>query len=90
MWVYFPEIFNLKQCGAEAMYNLTEKELRELERIEENQRKNIFKVETEIHLMYLDGAQVPAKYQIQRYKLNFLQYVLQQEESSILYTMLEA
>ena len=63
-------------------------------RIEENQRKNIFKAETGIqvpfHLMYLDGAQVPAKYQIQRYKLNFLQYVLQQEESSILYTMLEA
>ena len=94
MWVYFSEIFNSNQCGAEAIYNLTEKELMELERIEENQRKNIFKAEMGIqvplHLMYLDGAQIPAKYQIQRYKLNFLQYVLQQGESSILYTMLEA
>ena len=80
--------------GAEATYNLTEKDLRELKRIEENQMKNIFKAETGIqvplHLMYLEGGQVPARYQIQRYKLNFLQYILQQEENSILYTMLEA
>ena len=40
--------------------------------------------------MYLDGGQVPARYQIQRYKLNFLQYILQQEEESLLYKMLEA
>ena len=40
--------------------------------------------------MYLDGGQVPARYQIQRYKLNFLQYILHQDENSILYTMLEA
>ena len=40
--------------------------------------------------MYLDGGQVPARYQIQRYKLNFLQYILQQKETSILFTMLEA
>ena len=80
--------------GTEAMYNITEKELREIERIEENQIKNIFKAETGIqvplHAMYLDGGQVPAGYQIQRYKLNFFQYILQQSEESILYQVLEA
>ena len=58
--------------GAEAMHNITEKELRELKRIEENQMTNIFKAETGIHvplhIMYLDAGQVPARYQIQRYK----------------------
>ena len=62
--------------GTEAMYNITENELRELERIEENQMKNIFKADTGIqvplHVMHLDGGQVPARYQIKRYKLNFL------------------
>ena len=80
--------------GTEAMYNITENELRELERIEENQMKNIFKADTGIqvplHVMHLDGGQVPARYQIKRYKLNFLQYILQQDEESLLYQMLEA
>ena len=71
--------------GAEATYNLTEKDLRELKRIEENQMKNIFKAETGIqvplHLMYLEGGQVPARYQIQRYKLNFLQYILTRQKT---------
>ena len=80
--------------GAEAMYNITEKEMRELERIEEAQMKNIFQAETGIqvplHIMYLDLGQIPARYQIKRYKLNFLQYILHQEEKSILYKMLQA
>ena len=37
--------------GSEVMYNITEKEMRELERIEENHMKNIFKADT--------GIQVP-------------------------------
>ena len=80
--------------GTEAMYNVTENEIREIERIEEKQMKNIFKAETGIqvplHIMYLDGGQVPARYQIQRYKLNFMQYILQQDEESLMYQMLEA
>ena len=75
--------------GTEAMYNVTENEIREIERIEEKQMKNIFKAETGIqvplHIMYLDGGQVPARYQIKRYKLNFMQYILQQDEESLMY-----
>ena len=69
--------------GTEAMYNISENELREIERIEESHKKNIFKADTGIqvplHIMYLDGGQVPARHQIQRHKLNFLQYILQQK-----------
>ena len=43
-----------------------------------------------LHLMYLDLGQVPARFQVKRFKLNFLQYILQQEESSLLYNMLRA
>ena len=68
--------------------------VREIERIKENQIKNIFRAETgiqvPIHIMYLDGGQVPARYQIERYKLNFFQFILQQDEESLLYQILEA
>ena len=40
--------------------------------------------------MYLDGGQVPARYTIKRFKLNFFQYILQQKELSLLYRMLES
>ena len=80
--------------GTEAMFNITENEIREIERIEEKQMKNIFKAKTGIqvplHIMYLDGGQIPARDQIQRYKLNFMQYILQQDEESLLYQMLDA
>ena len=56
--------------------------------------RNIFQVKTgiqvPIHIMYLDLGQVPARYQINRFKVNFLQYILQQNESSLLYKMLRA
>ena len=78
----------------EAMYNISESEMREIEKIEESQMRNIFKVETgiqvPIHLMYLDGGQVPARYIVKRFELNFLQYIMHQKESSLLYRMLEA
>ena len=80
--------------GTEAMQNITEKEMRELERIEEDHLKNIFQVKTGIqvplHLMYLELGQVPARYQVKRFKLNYLQYILQQKENSLLYKMLLA
>ena len=52
--------------ATEAMYNITEKEMRQLERIEEDHMRNILDVKTGIqvplHIMYLDLGQVPARY----------------------------
>ena len=69
-------------------------ELRALERIEEDQMRNVLQVKTGIqvplHLMYLDLGQTPARYQIYRFKINFLQYILQQEKETLLFKMLDA
>ena len=50
--------------------------MREIEKIEEDQMRNIFQVKTgiqvPINLIYLELGQVPARYQIQRFNLNFL------------------
>jgi hypothetical protein len=66
------------------MFNLIEKEKREIEKIEEGHLRSIFQANTgiqvPIHIMYLDGGQVPARYQISRFRVNFLHYILQQEE----------
>ena len=39
---------------------------------------------------YLTLGQVPGRFQIQRLKLNFLQYILQQNPASLLHQMLIA
>ena len=70
------------------MTNSIKKDMKERERIEEDHISNILKIKTvlqvPIHLMYLDLCQTPARYQINRFKMNFLQYMLQQEEESLL------
>ena len=80
--------------GTEAMSHINETELRALERIEEDQMRNVLQVKTGIqvplHLMYLDLGQTPARYQIYRFKINFLQYILQQEKETLLFKMLDA
>ena len=80
--------------GTEALYNITESEIRGIEQIEEDQMRNIFQVKTgiqvPIHLMYLELGQVPARFKIQRFKLNFLQYILHQKQTSLLHQMLIA
>ena len=42
------------------------------------------------HLLYLESGIVPARYQVQRQVLVFLQYILQQPSNSIMYKMLGA
>ena len=73
--------------GVEAMYNINQKEMRKLEQIEEDQMRKKFQVKTgiqvPIHIMYLDLGQVPARYQVMRYKVNFLQYLLHQHHKWI-------
>ena len=53
--------------------------MRAIEQIEEDQMRNIFQVKTgiqvPIQLIYLELGQVPERFQIQRFKLNFLQYI---------------
>ena len=92
-FIFFNSIVrNSVLYGTEVMFNLIEKEKREIEKIEEGNLRSIFKTDTgiqvPIHLMYLDGG--PARYQITRYMVNFLHYILQQEDNSLLNLMFRA
>ena len=78
--------------ATEVMYNLNEKEKRTLERIEEQQMRQFFDTEKgcPLHIMYLDGGLVPARYIIMGNMAIFLQYILQENNDSILWQMLQA
>ena len=75
--------------AAETMYNVKEQELRALEQIEESVLQEVFITKRSClkHLMYLDIGLYPARYQVHRQMLNFLQYILQQPSGSLLYRM---
>ena len=78
--------------ATEAMYNRNEKEMRQLEKIEEDHMRNLLDLKTGIqvplHMMHLDLGQEPAGYQVKRFQVNFLQFILQQDESCLLHRML--
>ena len=78
--------------GTEVMFNLSEIEKRTIERIEEEQMRQIFQTEKgcPLHIMYLDAGIVPARFLIMGNKVNFLHYILQEEEKSLLLKVLKA
>jgi hypothetical protein len=73
------------------MYNMIKKDKREIEKIEKTHLRSIFHAKTgiqiPIHLMYLDGGRVPARYQIAKYRMNFFDYILQQKKTALLYSL---
>ena len=78
--------------ASETMSNVKEKELRALEKIEESVLQKIFKTKLSCpwHLLYLEAGIMPARYQIHRQMLVFLQYILQQPKHSLMYKVYEA
>ena len=78
--------------AAEAMYNIKEKEYRQLERIEEDMLRTIFKTEQgcPIYQLYFKSGILPARYQIKRMKVVYYKYILNQKENSILFSFLKA
>ena len=72
--------------GAETMFNVTEKELRTLETTEESVLQTVFQTKRSCsrHLLYLESGMIPARYQVHRQMINFLQYLLIQPDSSLL------
>ena len=75
--------------AAETMYNVTEQELRALEQIEESVLQEVFVTKRSCpkRLLYLEICLYPARFQVHRQMLNFLQYILQQPTESLLYSM---
>ena len=67
-------------------YNLKESELRELENIEEDYLRKVFKTTKgcPISQIYLEIGQTPARFEIQKLRLLFLKTILEESEQSLL------
>ena len=68
----------------ECYYNLTENELRKIEKIEEQYMRKILQTRKTcpIAQMYLEYGQWPARFEIQKKRCLFLKYILNQDENS--------
>ena len=63
-----------------------------MERIEESVLQKLFKTTRSCsrHLLYLEAGIIPARFQVQRQVLNFLQYIVQQPQESLLYKVFKS
>ena len=77
--------------SCETYYNLKEKEIRELERIEENFLRKMFKTSRGCPLkqLYLEAGHQPARFEVKKTRLLFLQYILQEGPESRIYKFLQ-
>ena len=73
--------------GCETYYNLKERELRQIECIEEGYLRQVLKTGKccPISQLYLEFGQVPARVEIQKMRLLFMKYIFTQKEESMLY-----
>ena len=73
--------------AAECYYNLTENQLRRIERIEEKFLRKIFKTTRSCPIvqMYLEFGQYPARFELKKMRCLFLKQILNQERNSQLY-----
>ena len=76
--------------ACETYYNLKEAQIRQLERIEEGFLRKMFKTSRgcPISQLYLEAGHTPARYHIQKSRLLFLQCILKEEPSSMIYRFL--
>ena len=76
--------------ASECYYNLTEKQIRHIERIEESYLRNILKTGRgcPIVQIYQELGQVPARFELQRLRLLFLKNILEQDINSMSYKFL--
>ena len=75
--------------ASECYYNMKEKEIRQLERIEENFMRQLLKTKKScpINQLYTELGQVPARFDIIKLRLFFLKYILNQDPESSIYKM---
>ena len=70
--------------GCDMMYNLKEIEIRQIERIEESYLRKVLNTTRgcPIVQLYLEMGHTPARVEIQKSRLLFMNYILQQTEDS--------
>ena len=74
-------LYSIEMC-----YNFKEKELRQIERIEEEYMRKILNTSRgcPITQLYLEYGQYPARFEIQKRRLLYLKYILEQPEDSLI------
>ena len=77
--------------ACETYYNLKEYEIRQLERIEENYLRKMFKTTkgSPIVQLYLESGHTPARFEVKKIRLLFLQYILKESPDSRIYKFLQ-
>ena len=72
--------------GGETYYNLTERQLRMIEKMEEACLVKILDTGSKVQtaLLYLETGQLPARFQIDIMMLNFLKYLLHHDKSFLI------
>ena len=78
--------------NSEAWVNLTQNNIRSLEKIDEKLLSRILDCEpkTSNAIKYLELGLYPIKFELMKKKIIFLQYILKQEKSSLIYQVLKA
>ena len=77
--------------ACETYYNLTETQIRQLERIEEGYLRKLFKTSAgcPIAQLYLESGQIPARFAIKKARLLFLKTILEENSESLIYRFLD-
>ena len=78
--------------NSEAWHNVTTKDIENLESIDEQLFRNILEVPatTPKEMLYLELGCRPVRFLIKQRRIMFLQYILKQDETSLIYQVLEA
>ena len=73
--------------ASECYYNISENELRTIERIEESYLRQIASLKRfcSLPILYLDLGEYPARFEIMKLRLLFLKYILEQKEESTIF-----
>ena len=72
--------------ASETYYNMTESQIRELERIEEVYLRKLFQTSKgcPITQLYLESGQIPARFAIKKARLLFLKSILEENPESLI------
>ena len=72
--------------ACETYYNLTEIQIRQLERIEEGYLRTLFQTSTGCPTvqLYLETGHAPARFEVMKTKLLFLKCILEEDPSSLI------
>ena len=85
-------LLNSLLSNGEAWYNVTEKEVSSLEKVDEMLIRKIFSAhsKTPIELLYLESGNIPIRFILKSKRVNYLWYILNEDGESLLSKVIQA